>query len=73
MTSSSATNVFGASSTSTKRSSISVGTLTRANVSSSSSGSRTSAASDSDRLEMYGNGRPWPTASGVRTGKIWRR
>ena len=32
MTSSSATNVFGASSTSTKRSSISVGTFTRANV-----------------------------------------
>ena len=22
---------------------------------------------------MYGNGRPRPTASGVRTGKIWRR
>ena len=28
---------------------------------------------DSDRFEMYGNGRPRPTASGVSTGKIWRR
>ena len=29
--------------------------------------------SESERLEMYGNGRPRPTASGVRTGKICRR
>ena len=36
-------------------------------------GSRTITPSDSDRLEMYGNGRPSPTASGVSTGKIWRR
>ena len=36
-------------------------------------GSRTRTASDSERLEMYGNGRPSPTASGVSTGKIWRR
>ena len=36
-------------------------------------GSRTTTPSDSERLEMYGNGRPSPTASGVSTGKIWRR
>ena len=60
-------------STGTKRGSISLGTLTRAKVVTRVCGSRTSTASDSDRLEMYGNGRPSPTASGVRTGKIWRR
>ncbi len=57
----------------TKRGSISFGTFTRANVSTPLTGSRTSTPSDSERLEMYGNGRPRPTASGVRTGKIWRR
>ena len=49
----------------TKRGSISFGTFTRANVSCPVRGSRTSTASDSDRFEMYGNGRPRPTASGV--------
>jgi hypothetical protein len=45
------------------------GTLTRAKCSSTAlSGSRSSTASDSDRLEMYGNGCPGSTASGVSTG-----
>ena len=69
---SSGTNVFP-SPTGRKRGSISFGTFTRAKVSCAVCGSRTSTASDSDRFEMYGNGRPSPTASGVRTGKIWRR
>ena len=73
MTSSSAMNVCGSPSSATKRGSISVGTFTRAKARWSVTGSRTSTASDSDRLEMYGNGRPGPTASGVSAGKIWRR
>ena len=72
ITSSSGTNVRP-SPTGTKRGSISFGTFTRAKVCTSVTGSRTITPSDSDRLEMYGNGRPRPTASGVRTGKIWRR
>ncbi len=44
------------------------GTFTRAKWSSPVSGSRTSTASESERLEMYGNGCPGSTASGVRTG-----
>ncbi len=54
----------------TKRGSTSFGTFTRANVSSPESGSRTNTPIDSDRFEMYGKGRPGPTASGVSTGKI---
>ena len=38
-----------------------------------SSGSRASTASDSDRLEMNGNGWPGSTASGVSTGNTARR
>ncbi len=72
MTCSSATNVRPSSPTGRKRGSISFGTFTRANVRTPVCGSRTRTASDSDRLEMYGNGRPTPTASGVSTGKIWR-
>ena len=72
ISSSSVTNVWP-SPTATNRGSISFGTFTRANVSTSVTGSRTITPSDSDRLEMYGNGRPSPTASGVSTGKIWRR
>ena len=44
------------------------GTLTRAKRSSPESGSRTSTPRLSDRPEMYGNGCPGPTASGVSTG-----
>ena len=44
------------------------GTLTRANRSSPVSGSRTVTPSESESPEMYGNGCPGPTASGVRTG-----
>ncbi len=51
----------------TKRGSVS-GTLTRAKRSSPESGSRTVTPSESDSPEMYGNGWPGPTASGVRTG-----
>ena len=58
MTSSSGTKVRLSSPTGTKRGRISVGTLTRAKVVSPICGSRTSTASDSERLEMYGNGRP---------------
>ena len=54
----------------TNRGSISVGIFTRAKVSTSVCGSRTITPSESDRLEMYGNGRPSPTPSGVSTGKI---
>ena len=72
MTCSSGTKVRP-SPTGTKRGSISFGTFTRAKVSWPVTGSRTSTASESERLEMYGNGRPRPTASGVSTGKIWRR
>ena len=59
ISSSSGTNVRP-SPTGTKRGSISFGTFTRANVSTSVTGSRTITPSDSDRLEMYGNGRPRP-------------
>ena len=45
------------------------GTLTRAKRSSAVSGSRTKTPRLSDRPEMYGNGWPGPTASGVSTGK----
>ena len=51
----------------TKRSRPS-GTFTRAKRSSPDSGSRTITPSLSDRPEMYGNGWPGPTASGVSTG-----
>ncbi len=54
----------------TKRGSTSAGTFTRAKVSTSDTGSRTKTPIESDRFEMYGNGRPGPTASGVSTGKI---
>ena len=54
--------------TETKRSKPS-GTLTRAKRSSPDSGSAASTPSESERPEMYGNGCPGPTASGVRTGK----
>ena len=72
ISSSSVTNVRP-SPVATNRGSISFGTFTRAKVSTSVIGSRTITPSESDRLEMYGNGRPRPTASGVSTGKIWRR
>ena len=68
ITDSSGTNV--SSPIGTNRGSTSFGTFTRANVSTSETGSRTNTPSDSDRFEMYGNGRPGPTASGVSTGKI---
>ena len=45
------------------------GTLTRAKRSSPVSGSRTKTPRLSERPEMYGNGWPGPTASGVSTGK----
>jgi hypothetical protein len=58
--------------TGTNRGSISFGTFTRANVCMSVTGSRTITPSDSDRLEMYGNGRPSPTASGFSIpASIW--
>ena len=44
------------------------GTFTRASRSSPVSGSRTNTARLSDSAEMYGNGWPGPTASGVSTG-----
>ena len=47
------------------------GTFTRAKRSSPDSGSRTTTPRLSDSPEMYGNGWPGPTASGVSTGKIW--
>ena len=72
MTSSRGTNLGAPSATGTKRGSISFGTFTRAKVRMSVTGSRSRTTSDSERLEMYGKGRPTPTASGVRTGKIWR-
>ena len=68
MMSSSGTNMSGAMRT--KRGSTSFGTFTRANVSARETGSRSHTASESDRFEMYGKGRPGPTASGVSTGKI---
>ena len=55
---------------STNRGSTSRGTFTRANSRVSFTGSRTHTPRLSDRFEMYGNGRPGPTASGVSTGKI---
>ena len=48
------------------------GTFTRAIRCSPVPGSPTSTRRFSDRLEMYGNGCPGSTASGVSTGKIWR-
>ena len=53
--------------TSRKRGRLS-GTFTRAKRSSPFSGSRTSTARLCERPEMYGNGCPGPTASGVSTG-----
>ena len=53
--------------TSRKRGSPS-GTLTRASRSSPESGSRAKTARLSESAEMYGNGWPGPTASGVSTG-----
>ncbi len=44
------------------------GTLTRANRVSPLSGSRRPTAIDRLSVEMYGNGWPGSTASGVRTG-----
>ena len=52
ISSSSGTNVVGSSSSAAKRSSISFGTLTRANVVWPETGSRTSTARLSDRFEM---------------------
>ena len=70
---SSGTNVC--SRISTKRGSTSFGTFTRAKLSTPDSGSLSETARLSDRLEMYGNGRPGPTPSGVSAGKIcsWKR
>ena len=72
ITSSSGTNVVLAT-ISTKRGSTSLGTFTRANASCVELGSRSRTTRLSDRFEMYGNGRPGPTASGVSTGKISSR
>ena len=44
------------------------GIFTRANRSSPSSASTAKIASESESPEMYGNGWPGPTASGVSTG-----
>jgi len=49
------------------------GTLTRAKNSLPVPGLRTTTARLSERPEMYGNGWAGSTASGVSTGKIWRR
>ena len=49
------------------------GTFTRANLRTPVIGSRTTAATFSDRLEMYGNGCAGSTDSGVSTGKIRSR
>ena len=68
ITDSSGTNT--SSTIGTKRGTTSFGTFTRANVSRPDTGSRRDTPIDSDRFEMYGNGRPGPTASGVSTGKI---
>ena len=68
ITDSSGTNT--SSTIGTKRGTTSVGTFTRANVSRPDTGSRRDTPIDSDRFEMYGNGRPGPTARGVSTGKI---
>ena len=62
---SSRTNRFG--STSIRRGRIG-GTLTRAKWRSPVSGSRSPTAIDRLSVEMYGNGWPGSTASGVRTG-----
>ena len=70
ITSSSGTNRSSAAS-GTKRGRRS-GTLTRANRSSPVSPSRASTPRESERPEMYGNGCPGPTPSGVRTGNISR-
>ncbi len=64
------TNRFG--STSSSRGRI-WGTLTRAKTRSFVSGSRRPTAIDRLSVEMYGNGWPGSTASGVRTGKISSR
>ena len=54
-----------------KRGRISVGTFTRANTGLVGHGiAHESTARLSDRLEMYGNGRPGATARGVSAGKI---
>ena len=49
------------------------GTFTRANTRSPVPGSRSPTAIDRLSVEMYGNGWPGSTASGVRTGKISSR
>ncbi len=59
-------------STSSRRGRI-CGTLTRAKPRSPVSGSRKPTAIDRLSVEMYGNGWPGSTASGVRTGKISSR
>ena len=48
------------------------GILTRAKRASPTSGSSAKIARESESPEMYGNGCPGPTASGVRIGKISR-
>ncbi len=48
------------------------GTFTRAMRSSSVAGLCTRTTRLRDRFEMYGNGWPWSTASGVRIGRIRR-
>ena len=55
-------------STSSSRRGSTGGTLTRANRRSPVSGSRRPTAIESVSVEMYGNGWPGSTASGVRTG-----
>ncbi len=69
MRSSSVTKRSPSSPTGRKRGSTS-GTFTRARRRWPVSGSRSITPSESERFEMYGNGRPGPTASGVRTGKM---
>ena len=59
-------------STSSRRGRI-CGTLTRAKTRSPVSGSRRPTAIERLSVEMYGNGWPGSTASGVRTGKISSR
>ena len=69
--SSSGMNVFFEISTNRGRTSF--GTLIRAKTSCSTSGSCSLTIRLSERFEMYGKGRPGPTASGVSTGKICSR
>src|SRR5918996_107859 len=68
ITYSSGTKTFSPSGT--KRGRTSFGTFTRANVSVRDTGSRSQTARERDRLEMYGKGRPGPTARGVRTAGV---